>query len=624
MDSLGRRDDGTLGVSKFHPIGQGGYRDAAFARKRITALMRNLLRFIRELKGYWKIMALICVLTVIVAGLGLPGPIIVRYLIDHLVERQPFNIFVFFLWYVGLAVGSSLAGAALSLSVTYLGQRFKYDMRRKLYSHMQTLSLGFFEKNQTGKLMSNITNDVATVDQLIGSGFVTLISDLVTLSAVLVIVFFMNWKLALVSLSVFPLYIANYLLHIGKIKRKAEQVREERDIMLGDLQEKLAGALVVKSYAKERAEVRQFVGQSRTLLELNVGQGLLSTRLWTLAEFIGSGLGIALILWYGGREVMRGHLTPGSLVAFSSFITGYLYGPILRLIRFNDQIARTNAALNRIFATLDTKPNIEDKPDAIELPTIQGAVRYQDVWFEYEPGQPVIKGVNLDIKPGMMVALVGQSGSGKTTMVNLLQRHYDVTSGAITIDGYDLRDVTLKSLRRQIGVVIQETILFNTSIRENIRYGKLDATDQEVEEAARAANIAHVIQALPKGYDTRIGEEGIKLSGGEKQRIAIARAILSDPRILILDEATSSLDSETEALIQEALERLLKGRTSFVIAHRLSTIVMADLIVVMDKGIIKEAGSHAELLAAGGMYADLYNQQFKVAIEAAQAERAMA
>ena len=413
-----------------------------------------------------------------------------------------------------------------------------------------------------------------------------------------------------------------YLLHIGQIKQRAIEIREERDVMLGDLQERLAGALVVKSYAKERYEVRQFVGQTRNLLELNVNQGMLGTRLWTLAEFIGSGLGIAIIMLVGGRQVMAGNLSPGSLIAFVSFITGYLYGPILRLIQINDQIARTNAALTRIFGTLDTEPNIKDRPEARELPTIKGEVEYRQVWFEYEPGQPVIKGVSLKVKPGQMVAFVGQSGSGKTTMVNLLSRHYDVTDGAIIVDGCDIRDVKLSSLRRQVGVVIQETILFNTTIRENIRYGRLEATDEEVEEAARAANIAHVIETLPKGYETRIGEEGVKLSGGEKQRIAIARAILSDPRILVLDEATSALDSETETLIQGALDRLMEGRTSFVIAHRLSTIVKADMIVVMEQGVIKESGSHHELLEKGGVYAGLYTQQFKVALDQQRAEAA--
>jgi ABC-type multidrug transport system fused ATPase/permease subunit len=578
--------------------------------------MRNMVRLLRELRVYWKVMVVIAILTLVTAGLGLITPLLIANLIDHLYKRQYVNLPVFFSLYVGVAIISGIVGYALTTAVTYLGQRFKLDMRRKLYSHMQTLSLGFFEKSQTGKLMSNITNDVATLDQLISGGLVRLIQDTATLGGVLFIVFVKDARLAWVALSVYPLYILNYLAHIGRIKQTADEVREERDVMLGDLQEKLAGALVVKSYAKERSEVRHFVGQNRTLYRGNVRLGMLGTRLWTLAEFIGSGCGVALILWYGGREVMQGHLTPGYLVAFVSFITGYLYGPTLRLIQLNEQLARTNAALNRIFRTLDMRPHIQDKPGTPDLPPIRGAVRYEQVWFEYEPGQPVIKGVGLDVKPGQMVAFVGQSGSGKTTMINLLSRHYDVTGGAIKVDGHDLRDVSLDSLRRQVGVVIQETILFNTTIRENIRYGRLEATDEEVAEAAKAANIAHVIEALPKGYDTRIGEEGIKLSGGEKQRIAIARAILSDPRILILDEATSSLDSETETLIQEALERLMKGRTSFVIAHRLSTIVMADVIVVMEKGVIKEAGSHQELLAAGGIYAGLYNQQFKAALEA--------
>jgi ATP-binding cassette, subfamily B, bacterial len=578
--------------------------------------MRNMKRLLQELLPYRKTLGLIAVLTVLTAALGLPTPAIVAYLIDNLYKRLPVNLPLIFTLYVGVAIASGIVGYALTTAVTFLGQQFKYDMRRKLYAHMQTLSLGFFEKSQTGKLMSNITNDVATLDQLISGGFVRLMQDTATLAGVFFWVFTVNSRLALVALSVYPLYILNYLLHIGRIKRTADEVREERDIMLGDLQEKLAGALVVKSYAKERSEVRSFVGQNRNLLEGNVDLGMLGTRLWTLAEFIGSGCGVALILWYGGNEVIRGNLSPGKLVAFISYITGYLYGPTLRLIQLNEQLARTNAALSRIFRTLDTRPNIEDKPEAKELPQIRGAVRFDKVWFEYEPGQPVIKGVSLDVAPGQMVAFVGQSGSGKTTMINLLSRHYDVTGGAILVDGRDLRDLTLDSLRRQVGVVIQETILFNATIRENIRYGKLDASDEEVAEAAAAANIAHVIEALPKGYETRIGEEGIKLSAGEKQRIAIARAILSDPRILILDEATSSLDSETESLIQEALDRLMRGRTSFVIAHRLSTIVSADLIVVMEKGEIQESGSHSDLLAAGGIYASLYNQQFKVALEA--------
>lgn len=581
--------------------------------------MKNFVRFIKELKAYWRLMAVIVILTLISASLSLPPPLIVRYLTDHLSEpafrkHLPVNLRGVFLVFVSVTVASAFFGYWLTYSITFLGQRFKYDMRRKLYSHMQTLSLGFFEKSQTGKLMSNITNDVSSLDQLIGGGFVTVIQDSCTLVVVMAFLLHLNWRLALISLVVYPLYIINYLMFIKHIKQTSHDIREQRDVMYGDLQEKLSGVQVVKSYARERFEVRQFVGETRSLMGLNVKIGAMGTALWTIAEFLGA-IGTAMLLWYGGRLVIRGDLTAGSLMAFYGFIGGYLYGPTLRLIQINDQVARTNAALWRIFYTLDTKPNVEDKPGAKDLPTIQGDVNFNSLWFEYEQGQPVIKGVDLKVKAGQMVAFVGQSGSGKTTMVNLMQRHYDVTQGSITIDGQDIRDIKLNSLRRQVGVVIQETILFNTTIRENIRYGRLEATDEEVETAARSANIAHVIEALPLGYETRIGEEGIKLSGGEKQRIAIARAILSDPRILILDEATSSLDSETESLIQEALDRLMAGRTSFVIAHRLSTIVKADIIVVMEKGFIKEAGSHSELLEQDGIYAGLYNQQFKVALE---------
>ncbi len=582
--------------------------------------MRNFLRFLKEVRTYWRLLCIIACLTLVTSAASLPPPYLIKILTDSLLpsaiqQHKPTHLPQIFLAYVLLASLGALAGYWLTYSITLLGQRFKMDMRRKLYAHMQTLSLGFFEKSQTGKLMSNITNDVATLDQLISGGFVNVLQDSVTLIAVLFLLFHLDWKLALAALSVYPVYVLNYLVFIGRIKNTSADVREQREIIYGDLQEKLAGVQVVKSYARERSEVRAFSGETRSLLSLNVRANTLSTALWTLAEFIGA-IGTAILLWYGGMQVMRGQETVGTLMAFYGYIGGYLYQPTLRMIQLNDQIARTNAALWRIFLTLDTQPTVSDTPQAKPLPTIQGNVSYNDVWFEYQQGQPVIKGVNLKVKAGEMIALVGPSGSGKTTMVNLLQRHYDVTEGSICIDGHDLRAITLSSLRRQVGVVIQETMLFNTTIRENLRYGRLDATDEEIEEAAAIANIAHVIQAMPRGYNTRLGEDGVKLSGGEKQRIAIARAVLANPRILILDEATSALDSETEALIQEALDRLMAGRTSFVIAHRLSTIVKADKIVVMERGMIRETGSHAELLTQGGIYAELYNQQFKAALEA--------
>ncbi len=581
--------------------------------------MHNFIRFLKEVRSYWRLLLIIACLTLLTSAISLPPPYLIKILTDSLSPKAvrlnlPVHLLQIFLAFVLLAIAGAFTGYWLTYSITLLGQRFKMDMRRKLYAHMQTLSLGFFEKSKTGKLMSNITNDVATLDQLISGSFVNVLQDSVTLAAVLVILFRLDWKLALVALAVYPIYVANYLVFIGRIKQTSADVREQREQIYGDLQEKLSGVQVVKSYARERYEVLQFAGETRSLLGLNVRATMLSTALWTLAEFIGA-LGTALLLWYGGKQVMAGRVSPGTLMAFYGYIGGYLYAPTLRMIQLNDVIARTNAALWRIFLTLDTKPTVTDKPGAVVLPTIKGNVRYDNVWFEYQQGQPVLKGINLEVEAGQMIALVGQSGSGKTTTVNLLQRHYDVTSGSISIDGHDLRNIQLPSLRRQVGVVIQETMLFNTTILENLRYGRLDATDDEVKEAARIANIAHVIEGMPRGYETRLGEDGVKLSGGEKQRIAIARAVLADPRILILDEATSALDSETEALIQEALDRLMQGRTSFVIAHRLSTIVKADRIVVMESGNIRESGSHSELLTAGGVYAGLYLQQFKVALE---------
>jgi subfamily B ATP-binding cassette protein MsbA len=348
---------------------------------------------------------------------------------------------------------------------------------------------------------------------------------------------------------------------------------------------------------------------------LNVFQGQLGSGLWTIADAL-CGIGRGLTLFFGGMYCLQGKMEAGTLVMFMLYSVNYVYGPIVRFLVVIDPIARAQAAMNRIFRTLDTPNLVADTADALPLPTVQGRVRFQDLWFEYEPGQPVIRGIDLEVQAGQMVALVGFSGSGKTTLVSLLLRHYDPTAGRILVDDIDLRSTQLLSYRRQVGVVAQESILFNTTLLENIRYGRLDATEEEVHAAAKAAAIHDSIVALADGYDTKIGEDGIKLSVGEKQRLAIARALLADPRILILDEATSSLDSQTEALLQTALDNLMAGRTSFVIAHRLSTIVKADLIVVLDKGQIIEKGSHHELLDLDGTYARLYREQFKVALEA--------
>jgi ATP-binding cassette subfamily B protein len=562
-------------------------------------------------------MGLVGVLTVVNALLSLQIPKIIGRLFNLLKPGHTVHVNLggYFTPIFLVSLGSGIAGYFQSVWITQLGQLFMFNMRRKLYAHLQALSQGYFEKAQTGKLVATIVNDVGQVNQLITGGFVTIIQDSVTLVGVIGILFFENWHLALLALVVYPVYIVNYLYTRQRLSENASKISDLRGVIFSDLQEKLAGVQVVKSYAQERSEVRAYTSLNRENLNLNVAQSTMGTGLFARAEFI-SAIGTAVILCVGGREVIAGTLRQGDLVSFLIYATAYLYAPTVRLIQMNDQIARTQTGLNRIFNLLDTEPAVNDTLDAPPIPKIEGRIRYDHVWFAYEPEQYVLKDIDLTIEPGQLIAFVGGSGSGKTTMINLLSRHYDVTRGSLTVDGHDVRSINLPSLRRQIGVVLQESVLFHATIRENLRYGKLDATAEEIETAARAANLHHVIDALPEGYNTKIGEDGIKLSVGEKQRLAIARAILADPRILVLDEATSSLDSETEALIQDALDTLMRGRTAFVIAHRLSTIVKADQIVVMEKGEIKEVGNHAQLLEHGGIYARLYTEQFRAELEA--------
>ncbi|WP_309707396.1 ABC transporter ATP-binding protein [Armatimonas sp.] len=585
--------------------------------------MGQLGRFIRELGKYRKTQAWIAFLTLLSALLSLQTPGLIRQIFNYLDPRksEPFHLpgplaslegAFFILLLVSLASG--LMSYVMGVTIQAMGQRFLLDTRVRLYTHLQGLSQGFFEKSQTGKIVATVVNDVGQVNQLITGAFVTIIQDSVTLIGVLVLIFIQNPRLALLALSVYPIYILNYIFSRKRLSDNAGKISELRGVILSDLQEKLAGIQVVKSYAQERSEVRSYTHQNRENLNLNIRQSNLGTQLFARAELI-TAVGTGIVLCMGGQAVINGELKQGDLVAFLVLVTAYLYAPTVRLIQLNDQLARAQASLRRIFELLDTEPVVVNDTKAPELPKIAGRVVYDNVWFSYEPEQYVLKGINLVVEPGQLIAFVGGSGSGKTTMMSLLSRHYDVVKGSITIDGHDLQDIELYSLRQQIGTVLQESILFHATIRENLRYGKLDATDEEIASAVEAANLTQTIEALPGGYDTKFGEEGIKLSVGEKQRLAIARALLADPRILVLDEATSSLDSETESLIQEALDRLMKNRTSFVIAHRLSTIVKADKIVVMELGEIKEMGSHTELLELGGIYARLYAEQFRAELE---------
>ena len=578
-------------------------------RKRSSAFRR----LIKELRPFAALLGFCAVLTILQSAFGFVPPLILGDIVNRLQRGEPVNAVLYLGYVVGFAIVQGILGYVLGVSTSLLGQRFLLRMRERLYRHMQGLPLAYFEKNQTGKLVSYVINDAATVNNVITGNLNTLVSGAVQLAIVVIVLFTINWQLALLALSPVPFYIVNFRRFLKPLQTTSDDIRARRDTMFGVMQERLAGVQVVKSFGQERRESRGFMGITRGLMGLNVKQGALGGGLWTSADAL-CGIGQGLVLWYGGNLCLRGEIGAGTLVMFLMYSVSYVYGPIIQFLVAIDPIARAQAALNRIFRTLDIRNVVDDKPNAPTMPPIDGDVRFDGVWFEYEKDQPVIKGLTLDVKAGQTVALIGFSGSGKTTLTSLLLRHYDPQSGRITIDGNDLRDVQLLSYRAQVGVVAQESILFNTTVRENIRYGQMLANDDAVEDAARAANIHEAILGLPDGYDTKIGEDGVKLSVGEKQRIAIARALLADPRILILDEATSSLDSQTEAQLQDALDNLLEGRTSFVVAHRLSTIVKADLIVVLERGQIIEQGTHAELLHNNGTYAGLYQKQFSVAL----------
>lgn len=581
------------------------------APKETRSLLKRLFVELRPFKG---LLALAGCLTVTQTGFGFVPPLILGDIVNRLQRGEPINSLLYLAFIVSFSLVQGGLGYAQSITMSLVGQRFLLNTRDKMLAHMQSLPLAYFEKNQTGKLVSNVMNDAGTVNQLITGNLPTMMSDTIQLLMVGVILFSINPVMALISLSITPIYILNFRRFYHPLQETSNDIRSKRDAMYGQMQEKLAGIQTVKSFGKERWEARSFMSTTRELMGLNVRQGALGGGLWTIADAL-CGVATGLILWYGGNLCLQGKMQAGTLVMFLLYAVNYVYGPIVRFLVVLDPWARAQAALARIFRTMNMPNEVVDKPEAVPMPLIKGRVAFEDLWFEYEPDQPVIKGLNLVVEPGQMVALVGFSGSGKTTLVSLLLRHYDPTSGRITVDDIDLRDTQLLTYRKQVGVVAQESILFNTTVRENIRYGRESATDEEVIAAAQAASIHEAIEALPDKYDTKIGEDGIKLSVGEKQRMAIARAILADPKILILDEATSALDSQTESLLQAALDNLMRGRTSFVVAHRLSTIVKADVIVVLEKGVIIEKGGHEELLKFDGLYARLYREQFRVALQ---------
>ena len=572
--------------------------------------MKNYMRLLAYIKPYTRRLALAVVCIIMAAGANLYLPWIIKDMIDDVLMSK--DMVMLNLIAAGILVVMFTRGVfyyGQSYLVSYVGQRVIIDVRSVLFRKFQRMPLSYYDKQQTGTVMSYITNDVAVMQSAIVDNLIELVTEGSILIGSLAMMIYLDWKLSLLTLMTIPLVGFAMKIFGRKLKRSSTVIQERVAEITSLLQESISAIRVVKSFVRESYEIKRFEEQNWRNFQAAMKNVKLSSLLTPTVEFLAA-IAVTFIVWFGGYEVVNEVITAGELVAFLTYAVN-LANPVKRLSRVYAAIQKAMAAAERVFDIMDLDEKITDVPGAKPLPPIKGKVEFKDITFSYKEGQPALQHISLKAEPGQMIALVGPSGSGKSTIANLIPRFYDVDSGVITIDDHDIRQVTADSLREQIGLVPQETMLFSTSVMENIRYGRLEATDEEVIEAAKAANAEEFIKELPEGYDTKLGERGLNLSGGQRQRLAIARAILKNPRVLILDEATSALDTESEKIVQDALDNLMVGRTSFVIAHRLSTIFNADQIFVVENGHLREHGTQEELSAAGGLYSNLYNIQFR-------------
>ena len=567
-------------------------------------------RILSYIKPYLHILSIALLCTMLAAAGNLYLPWIFRDMIDKVLNAKDYymlNVISASIVVIFLLRGIFLYGQNYLMS--YVGQHVIIDIRSEVFRKLQRLSMSFYDKNKTGTIMSYVTNDVNALQGAMVDNTIELVTEGIILIGSVCAMIYLDWKLTLFTILTFPvvLYFMNYFGK--KIRRSGGQIQEATADITSVLQESVSSARVVKSFVREQYEIERFERENEANLKANLKNAKYMATLTPTIEFVAA-LGVTLILWYGGNNVIAGETTAGSLVAFLAYAVN-ISNPIKRITRVSGNIQKALAAAQRVFDVLDLREEVRDLPDAKALPAVTGNVSFEHVTFSYNTGDEILHDLSFTAKPGQAIGLVGPSGAGKSTVASLLPRFYDCDAGTIRIDGTDIRHVTLDSLRNQVGIVPQETILFNGSVYDNILYGRLDATKEEIEAAAKAANAHDFIMELPEGYNTMLGDRGVNISGGQRQRIAIARAILKDPRILILDEATSALDTESERVVQEALNRLMVGRTSIIIAHRLSTIKNADRILVLDKGKLAEDGTHEELMAKNGLYAHLYQIQYR-------------
>lgn len=575
------------------------------------------LRLVDYLKPYkWRVVLGVGANFGIALIVVLPGLIVGRLLTDRVIlAHGPLGpryrlLALGILALLAVHVTSAFLSWVRAYVMHVLGEQVILDIRKQIYAHLQGLSVSFFDNRQTGEIMSRVTNDSEVVEEFVNHVADTVICDSITLVYICVVMFAASPKLATIALLPMPVLFVLARRFSKRVRPIYRSVREQLAEINAKMQENLSGIRVIKAFAREDHEYANFKNDVEAYYDRRVKAIGMWSKFFPSVGMLVT-MGTVAVWLVGALDVMAERTTMGTLVMFTMYM-GIYTGPVRSLAQINDTIQRSLAAAERIFEILDEEPQIKDAPDAIELPRVQGRVEFDHVDFSYGGEDEVLTDICIKAEPGQIVALVGRSGAGKTSIVNLIPRFYDPNAGRILIDGFDIRQVTQKSLRRQIAMVLQDTFLFNGTIKENIRYGKLDATDEEIAEAARAANAAEFIEQMPQGYDTEIGERGVKLSGGQKQRLAIARAILADPRILILDEATSSVDSESEYLIHRAMDRLMEGRTTFVIAHRLSTVKHADQIITLEKGRVSEIGDHKSLVAQDGVYAQMYEMQFRL------------